>query len=106
MRSIKIIAPKYIVSPLAILGLETYPADSEAEALPALEKATAKKEPALIFITERLAVDLQGEIEKLNKKPGLNICLIPDNQGSTGLASRQIQNLLKKSIGAEVVIRK
>ncbi|MFH1826102.1 MAG: V-type ATP synthase subunit F [bacterium] len=105
MRKIKIIAPKYIVAPLAILGIETYPADSEVEAQAALAKAVAKKDPALIFVTERLAIDLQEEITKLNKNPGLNICLIPDNRGSTGLASSQIQALLRNSIGAEVIIR-
>ncbi|MBU0672683.1 MAG: hypothetical protein KJ732_06630 [Candidatus Margulisbacteria bacterium] len=105
MRKIKIIAPKYLIAPLPILGIETYPADSAADAKAALETATNKKEPALIFITERLAVDLQEEISKLNQKPDLNIVLIPDNQGSTGLASSQIQDLVKNSIGAEVVIR-
>lgn len=106
MPKIKIIAPKYIVSPLEILGINVYPADSEAEAKLALEEATEKKEAALIFITERLAVDLQEEIDRLNQKPEVNVVLIPDNQGSTGLASAKIQALLKKSIGAEVIVRK
>ncbi len=106
MYKIKIIAPKYLICPLAILGIDTYPADSEAEARPALEEASGKKEPALIFITERLAVDLQAEINKLNQKPDINVVLIPDNRGSTGLAASQIENLVRNSIGAEVIIRK
>lgn len=106
MYKIKIIAPKYLASPLALLGIESLPADSEAEAKTALDRAAGKKEPALILITERLAVDLMQEINKLNQKPELNIVLIPDNQGSTGLASNQIQQLVKNSIGAEVIIRK
>lgn len=106
MYSIKIIGPKYLIAPLAMLGIETYPADSKAEAKTCLEEATAKKEGALIFITERLAVDLQAEIENLNQKPQLNITLIPDNRGSIGLSATQIHHLLKKSIGAEVIIRK
>ena len=76
------------------------------EAKIALEKATSKKEPALILITERLAIDLMAAIAKLNQRPELNIVLIPDNQGSTGLASHQIQQLVKNSIGAAVIIRK
>lgn len=100
MPKIKIIAPKYIVAPLEILGISTYPADSEVEAKAALEKAAEKKEPALIFITERLAVDLAEEIDKINARPEMNVVLIPDNQGSTGLASDKIHALLKNSIGA------
>jgi V/A-type H+/Na+-transporting ATPase subunit F len=106
MHKIKMIAPKYLVLPLALLGIEPLPADSEAEAKVALNKAGSKKEPALLLITERLAVDLMAEINKLNQRPELNIVLIPDNQGSTGLASDQIQQLVKNSIGAEVIIRK
>jgi len=105
MHKIKIIAPKYLVSPLALLGIEPLPANSEAEAKTALSQAASKKEPALILITERLAVDLMEEINKLNQKPELNVVLIPDNQGSTGLASNQISQLVRNSIGAEVIIR-
>jgi vacuolar-type H+-ATPase subunit F/Vma7 len=106
MHKIKIIAPKYLIDPLAILGIEIHPADSEAEARTALETVAGKKEPALIFISERLAVDLYPEIEKLNQKPDINVVLIPDNRGSTGLATSQIHNLVRNSIGAEVIIRK
>jgi vacuolar-type H+-ATPase subunit F/Vma7 len=95
-----------LIASLALLGMDTYPAESEAEAHTALEDATAKKEPALLFITERLAVDLQTKIEKLNRRPDMNVVLIPDNQGSTGLATSQIDKLVKNSIGAEVIIRK
>ena len=52
MHKIKMVAPKYLVTPLALLGIEPYPADSEAEAKTALSKAAARKEPALILITE------------------------------------------------------
>jgi V/A-type H+-transporting ATPase subunit F len=106
MHKIKMIAPKYLIQPLALLGIELFPAESEAEARAALESACAKNEPALIFITERLAVDLQDEIGRLNRKPELNLVLIPDNRGSIGLAAEQIHNLVRNSIGAEVIIRK
>ena len=100
------IAPKYLVAPLAILGIDTFAAETPAEARAALEKAKGKKEPSLIFISERLADGLQVAITKINQKPNMNVVLIPDNRGSTGLAASQIQNLVRNSIGAEVIIRK
>ena len=106
MYKVKMIGPKYLIGPLAILGIETFPAESEAEASTALESASAKKEPALIFLTERLAADLRSQVEKLNRRPDINVVLIPDNQGSTGLAASQIDKLVRNSIGAEVIIRK
>jgi len=106
MHKIKFIAPADLIAPLAALGIETYPAESKADAQLALENAAAGKDPALVFITERLAVDLQAQIEHLNRKPDMNVVLIPDNRGSTGLAAAQIDHLIKNSIGAEVIIRK
>ena len=105
MYKIKIIAPKYLIGPLALMGLELYPADSENEARSALYSAAQKKEPGLIFISERLAADLQADISKINQTAEINVVMIPDNQGSTGLAETEINNLVKNSIGAEVIIR-
>ena len=105
MHKIKFIAPKYLIAPLAILGIETYPAETESEAGIQLETIAQKREPALIFITERLAADLKEEIDKLNKKPEVNVVLIPDNRGSSNIAAEEINNLVKNSIGAEVIIR-
>ena len=106
MHSIKIIAPRYLVEPLKILGLETFSAGNENEARQALAAATESREPALVFITEALAKDLMDEIDRLNKKPGLNVVLIPDNRGSIGLAEEKLSGLVRNSIGAEVVLRK
>ena len=106
MHKLKIIGPKDLVSALAILGIETYPVENEGEAKLALEKASGQKDSALIFITERLAVDLEAEIDKLNKNPNINVVLIPDNRGSTGLAASRIHGLIKNSIGAEVISRR
>ncbi|MFH1362242.1 MAG: V-type ATP synthase subunit F [bacterium] len=105
MHKIKFIAPKYLIAPLAILGIETYPAETEGEASNQLAAIAQKREPALIFITERLATYLKEEIGKLIKKPDINVVLIPDNRGSTNMAAEEISRLVKNSIGAEVVIR-
>lgn len=106
MPKIKIIAPKHLISALAILGIETHPAESEKEARKALEKTGSTKESALIFISEHLAAETQDSIDKLNQKPGMNVVAIPDNRGSIGHASSQIHNLVKNSIGAEVITHK
>ena len=106
MHSIKIIAPRYLVEPLKILGLKTFAAENENEARLALSAATESREPALVFITEALAKDLMDEIDRLSKKPELNIVLIPDNRGSIGLAEEKLSSLVRNSIGAEVIIRK
>lgn len=106
MHEIKIIAPKYPAAPLSALGISVFPAENGAEAEAALREASGGKEAALIFITESLAADLQEEIEKQNRRPEINIMLIPDNRGKPGLAGKQIEALIRNSIGADVIIRK
>ncbi|MCX5751746.1 MAG: hypothetical protein NT099_08825 [Candidatus Saganbacteria bacterium] len=105
MHKIKLIGPKDLIQYLSLLGIETYPAQTTEEAKNALEQAT-KHHTALVFITEKLAQPLIEEIETLNQKPETNIVLIPDHTGSTGLLSGRIHNLVRNSIGAEVIIRK
>lgn len=105
MHPIKMIGREDLVGPLKILGIQTYPAESETEAKKALALAAAGKEPSLIFISERLAAGLQEEIGMLNKKAGINIVAIPDNRGSIGLESGRINDLIKNSIGAEIIRR-
>lgn len=106
MYKIKFIGPKYLMGPLTILGIEAYPADSEGEAKSALDAAVRKKEPALIFITERISVNLGREIDVLNEDPNINVVLIPDNQGSIGLSRTKINDLIRNSIGAEIILRR
>ena len=106
MPKIKLIGPKYLTAPLALLGLEIQAADTELEAKKALQAIAEKKEAALIFISERLAVDLQEAIDQLNKRPEITVALIPDNRGQTGLAADRINKLVKQAIGAEVIGRK
>ena len=103
MYKIKMIGPRYVISTLQALGIEVSPAESEKDADYCLDKVTEKKEPSLIFISERLAVDLHEKIEKLNQKPEINIVLIPDNRGSSGSGEEQINMLIKNAIGGEVL---
>ena len=106
MQKLKMIAPKYLIQALPLLGIEIYPADGESEARQALANAVKLNEPALIFITERIASYLEEEIKALRENPEINLVLIPDNRGRLGLAAENINRLIKISMGAEVIFRK
>ena len=106
MYKIKFIGPKYLMDPLTILGIEVYPADSGSEARSALAAAAGNGQPALIFITENISTDLGREIDSLNQDTNINVVLIPDNQGSIGLSRTMVNDLIKNSIGAEIILRR
>jgi V/A-type H+-transporting ATPase subunit F len=106
MNKIIFIGQKYLIAPLELLGIETLPAENGTEALSALNTAIAKSTSALIFMTETVGLDLEKEIETFNRRPEINIVLIPDNRGSLGLGRVKINKLITNSIGAEVNLRK
>jgi len=100
------IAPKYLIQALPLLGIEIYPADAESETRKALAAAVKLNEPSLIFITESNATYLEEEIKALRENPEINLVLIPDNRGRLGLAAENINRLIRNSMGAEVIFRK
>jgi hypothetical protein len=54
---------------------------------------------AIVFLNERYAGELQAEIDDAEDK-GLNVLLLPDHRGSTGLYREMLQALIRKATGA------
>ncbi|OGC05193.1 hypothetical protein A2276_04560 [candidate division WOR-1 bacterium RIFOXYA12_FULL_43_27] len=105
MQKIKLIGPKFLCAPLALLGMEIHPAESEAETRHKLASIAKTGEAALVFIFERQAANLKDEIEQLNQRPELTVALLPDNRGQTGLAAERINKLVRHAIGVEITGR-
>ncbi|KAF0135113.1 MAG: hypothetical protein FD145_251 [Candidatus Saganbacteria bacterium] len=97
MSKIALIGPSQMVLPLASSGIEIFPADSGYEAGLRIEAISEKNEYAVVFITERLAMDCMESIELNQGK--INFVFIPDNQGSVGLFFEKTNKLVKEAIG-------
>jgi vacuolar-type H+-ATPase subunit F/Vma7 len=99
MSKLALIGPRALVRPLAAAGVDVFPADSTPEGQQALATISAQGEHEIVLLTERYAPDLQAEIAAA-EAGGLNILLLPDHRGSTGLYREQLDQLVRKATGA------
>lgn len=84
------------------LGLETYPAATAEEAKERV-RALAKEECAVIYLTEQLAKDLAGELERYKDALRPAIILIPGREGSLGIGRANIQRSIERAVGTSIV---
>ncbi|MGB9612768.1 MAG: V-type ATP synthase subunit F [Candidatus Margulisiibacteriota bacterium] len=99
MSKIAFLGPKALVLPLGASGLETFACETTAQAKKTFSTLVEKEDFAIIFITERLAAEMLEEIELAEEKD-INIMVLPDHRGSTGLFKERIEKLIKKATGA------
>jgi len=98
MFKIAFIGPTQMVSPLWTSGVDVYGCDSPLEADNALSKIYSSKEYGLIFITEKLGLEIKEKISGIENK--INVVLLPDHNGSIGFFKERLQNLIKQATGA------
>ncbi|MFA5113850.1 MAG: V-type ATP synthase subunit F [Candidatus Margulisiibacteriota bacterium] len=99
MSRIALLGPKALVDPLAAAGIDVFPCDSTPESQRTLAALGAGGRHEIVLLTERYAADLSPEIAA-GEQQGLNILLIPDHRGSTGLYREQLDQLVRKATGA------
>jgi len=96
---IALVGPKYLVNPLSACGIDVAACETEKHGSEILKDLVLRGEHRIIFIIERLAVELKEEIEAAEKKD-INIVLVPDHRGSVGLFREILEGLIKKATGA------
>ena len=84
------------------LGLDVVPVNNPEDTAKVLNQM-ARKEYAVIFITEQTALPVKETISKYTNKAFPAIILIPGNQGSSGAGMLAIRESVKKAIGTEIV---
>ena len=87
------------------LGLDTFPADSAAEAKKTLrDLARIEEDPyVIIYIEETLAEPIQDEIKKYNSQPTPAVILIPGRDGPLGLGQNALQQAVEKAVGSNIL---
>ena len=104
MLKIAVIGGRDTVMGFKALGLGTFPADSAQEALKALKSLTREgSEYAIIYIEERFAAELAGEINKYKDSPTPAIILIPGREGSLGLGQSALKAAVERAVGTNIL---
>ena len=84
------------------LGLDTYPGNSAEEAREKI-KELAKTNCAVIYLTERLAKDMEDVLARYKDELRPAIILIPGQDGSLGIGKNNIQRAIERAVGADIL---
>lgn len=104
MLKIAVIGGKDTVIGFQAVGLKACPAASSAEARQALRMLTAEgSDYAIIYIEEKLAMDLQPEINRFKDSPAPAIILIPGRDGSMGLGLTALRDAVERAVGTNIL---
>lgn len=83
------------------LGLTVFPIDEVNDGIRTL-RAIAE-EYSVIFITEKLALEMDSEIQKYNDKTNPAIIPIPGVTGNTGLGMKNVKRSVEQAVGSDIL---
>lgn len=102
MYKIAVLGPYDSIYGFATLGLETYPIEDAKQGAETLRRL-ADGEFAVIYITERLAAELSGEIARLRERILPAVILIPGISGNTGQGVEQVKKCVEQAVGSDII---
>ena len=101
---IAVIGGKDTVIGFKAVGLEACPAANAVEARQALKELTREgSDYAIIYIEEKLALELQHEIDRFKDSPSPAIILIPGREGSMGLGQTALRAAVERAVGTNIL---
>lgn len=102
MSKIGVIGDRESVLGFRAVGLETFPAETAQEAR-ALVRKLAEEGYPIIYITEDLASDIEGEIDRYKDEQLPAIIAIPGKSGPSGSGMRNVKEAVKRAVGADIL---
>ncbi len=96
-----VIGDRDSILPFRAVGMKVMPVADAQEAAQAFDSLVNAKY-VVIFVTERVAVEIGERIEAIALKTLPSVVLIPDNRGSLGLATEKVRQIVSKAIGADI----
>lgn len=104
MLKIAVIGGKDTVIGFKAVGLEACPAATAAEAKQVLHELTKEgSDYAIIYIEEKLARELQPEIDRFKDSPSPAIIMIPGREGSLGLGLTALHEAVERAVGTNIL---
>lgn len=82
-------------------GVAVFPVDDAAQGTKLLKRMA--EEYAVIFITERLAGEMDAEIQKYREKTVPAIIPIPGISGNTGIGMRNVSKSVEQAVGSDIL---
>ncbi|MGX7198940.1 V-type ATP synthase subunit F [Enterococcus nangangensis] len=99
------LGPRDAVLPFKIFGFDVRFVTTKEEVLTVLDEMVAK-EYGVIYLTEALAAEIPEKLQGLQEKLLPAITLLPDFNGTTGLAQALLQDNVQKAVGQNILQKK
>ena len=85
----------------ASVGLSVFPVDDAATGAKLLRKIS--EEYAVIFITEKLAEEMDNELQKYREQTIPAIIPIPGISGNTGIGMKNVSRSVEQAVGSDIL---
>ncbi len=102
MYKIGVIGDRDSVLGFKAVGLDVFPCSQSDEAKKVLHQL-AKGEYAIIYITEKLAAELTGDIDKYKDSRLPAIIPIPGKEGASGTGMDNVRKSVERAVGADIL---
>lgn len=105
MYKIGIIGDRDSVLGFMALGFSVHEAQGSEDAAEKLHALAKSGEYGVIFVTEDLAMAMEGDIAKYKDMPLPAITVIPGGSGSTGYGMANIKSAVERAVGADILFK-
>lgn len=102
MYKIAVMGDRDSIYGFAALGLNPFPINDSAQAVKTL-RDLCQENYAVIYITEALAADIEGEINKYRAQKLPAIILIPGVSGNTGQGIMAVRKSVEQAVGSDII---
>lgn len=87
----------------AAVGLTPFFTDGDENPGSILKSLVESNEYAVIYITEKVAKDIEKEISFYSKRELPSIILIPGINGNTGNGIKSVKESVEKAVGSDII---
>lgn len=101
MYKIAVMGDRDSIYGFASVGVSVYPADNGAEGTKILRSIAETH--AVIFITEKLASEMDGEISRYRDRTVPAIIPIPGVVGNTGIGMQNVSRCVEQAVGSDII---
>ncbi len=84
------------------LGLDVFPVDDPDDARHTLHRI-AREDYAVVYLTERLAAQMEADVNRYRDALTPAIILIPGKEGSLGMGMANIRKAVERAVGADIL---
>ena len=102
MYKIAVLGDRDSIYGFAALGLEVFPVSDSEEGAKTLRQLS-EQDYAVIYITEALAEQLPGELERCRESLLPAVIPIPGVHGNTGLGINMVKRSVEQAVGSDII---